>query len=843
MSVTSLEIMTGAYWDRNPNVLFMMRKPSFLQRLDEDLRPVYTEAEQSASESLSVLKQKVKSHFPERVEEYDCSVEGREGKRAVLGNLDHFGRTILEYFKARIAEQYPHTPSEEELSLTEMKRASQEEFMLQRSEVLLGRDREIQEIDWYLGSDTPPGLLALVGFPGAGKSALMAYSARRWLQDASCKVFFHFIGVTPDSTSTYSVLSRMYRECMPRDQQDSMPVDSDDMARFAPTMFQEAAAEARRAGFKKLVVFIDALNQLDDTGKAHRLTWLPRQLPQGMRVVVSTLEGQCLESLRNHPHPAQEVTVNPLNTDVRKHIVKEWLQPYNKRLDNEQLEILVSKEDAGRPLFLCIACEELRVFGEFRKLTDKVQTLSDSLTGMVEIVLHRTVEEFGKELVQAALCLIETSHFGLEEEELLHLLAIKPVLPTSPKDCSPSDFKEKLPMAVWGFMYVGLRSFLRPSGSSGEGRVDFYHRSISKVVRKMYFADPQESAKWHGRLIQYFSGCSNITRKAEELPYHYIEVDDAEGLRRCLLERSMFEHLYTENNKQLLMQYWQKAGGYPLAATSYQNALQDYLALLGGGADSSEGDKLSTKVAWFLVDIGEYDAARRLLDGIIARISARHGPESVELADPLHATMQLLMSKALKYVYGSHPGYKECVKQGRNLVTLTVKVHRQKYPANSNALGNVLSLCGYFDYNLLEECRSIFTTNSNKVGLAVVLYTLAEKKQYHDDINVPIQLFKESLALCRLYFGLYHQNTARCEQLYGQLFWNNWISNRRNDWLEECLEHYLVELDILQEILGKDHPTTVRSREDVIIVLQSLGRHGEADRHLADQPDTRDGIA
>ena len=80
-------------------------------------------------------------------------------------------------------------------------------------------------------------------------------------------MFFHFVGVSRDSTSAFSVLSRIYRECMPADQQESMPLDPDDMMRFTPTMFQEASKEAKRAGATKLVIFIDALNQMDDTGQ------------------------------------------------------------------------------------------------------------------------------------------------------------------------------------------------------------------------------------------------------------------------------------------------------------------------------------------------------------------------------------------------------------------------------------------------------------------------------------------------------------------------------------------------------------------------------------------------
>ena len=50
------------------------------------------------------------------------------------------------------------------------------------------------------------------------------------------------------------------------------------------------------------------------------------------------------------------------------------------------MDLLVGKEDAGRPLYLSIACEELRVYGEFRKLTHKIQSIADNLAGLMEIV-------------------------------------------------------------------------------------------------------------------------------------------------------------------------------------------------------------------------------------------------------------------------------------------------------------------------------------------------------------------------------------------------------------------------------------------------------------------------
>jgi len=58
-------------------------------------------------------------------------------------------------------------------------------------------------------------------------------------------------------------------------------------------------------------------------------------------------------------------------------IVRETLAPYRKKLDesafNNQMKYIISKKDSGLPLFLVLACQELRVFGIFEKISQKLQ--------------------------------------------------------------------------------------------------------------------------------------------------------------------------------------------------------------------------------------------------------------------------------------------------------------------------------------------------------------------------------------------------------------------------------------------------------------------------------------
>ena len=60
-------------------------------------------------------------------------------------------------------------------------------------------------------------------------------------------------------------------------------------------------------------------------------------------------------------------------------IINEFLGKFNKKLDMDQMIALLGKRSSENPLWLSIACEELRVYGEFRKINDKINTLADGL--------------------------------------------------------------------------------------------------------------------------------------------------------------------------------------------------------------------------------------------------------------------------------------------------------------------------------------------------------------------------------------------------------------------------------------------------------------------------------
>ena len=111
-------------------------------------------------------------------------------------------------------------------------------------------------------------------------------------------------------------------------------------------------------------------------------------------------------------------------------------------------------------------------------------------SSLLSQVLGRFEQENGGHLVVATLSLLECSSNGLLETELLSILGNpdNAAILTGHKVRAAGGHDkargDPLPAVKWSAVYRALRPFLRPFGDSGEGRLDFYHRSLSKSVRQ-----------------------------------------------------------------------------------------------------------------------------------------------------------------------------------------------------------------------------------------------------------------------------------------------------------------------------------------------------------------------
>ena len=176
-----------------------------------------------------------------------------------------------------------------------------------------------------------------------------------------------------------------------------------------------------------------------------------------------------------------------MTEDDRKKLVQSFLGKFNKTLDNEQLESLISKQSSSSFYWLYLACEELRIFGHFSLLTDKIVSLPDDLVELQCQILRRLEADLDNRswLLVAALCLLFTSRTGLLEDELLQILAEPPnILPIHLRD---ERFPEKLALKKWKEIQRVIRPFVKYNGDTAENRLNIYHQTFNEAIKKIYF--------------------------------------------------------------------------------------------------------------------------------------------------------------------------------------------------------------------------------------------------------------------------------------------------------------------------------------------------------------------
>lgn len=448
------------------------------------------------------------------------------------------------------------------------------------------------------------------GEAGCGKSVLMAKVVQDFKSANEAKagvdkwlVLYHFIGCSPGSTLLERLLIRIGR--LLEGHTWKPPTDEAELSKILTNLLLRASGKG-----KKVAIFIDALNQLDESMEAQDLAWLPHWLPPNIKIVVSVLPGRPLDVLKAREPPCPSRAVGAITEEGRGSIVKNTLAQQNKVLDNNQMAMLMEKSGATNPLYLKICCDELRVFGVFEKVNQKIAALPDELLPLLQQVFQRLILEHGEPLL-IAFCLLECSRHGLLETELMELLAEKELkwsFRVIDLELSPSEqpqhldkdetqkssvaadklkdkaaakmkaadhkqavgaddegrraFKQARPLITaqeWAQISAAMSSFTRACGADG-GIVDFYHRIFSKAVRKFLFDDrKQESGAAALQPLQpltYEGPEGEVVCLRPKVLYHgalanYFETSNSEDRRTQELPFQLVQIL--DNNRLLRM--------------------------------------------------------------------------------------------------------------------------------------------------------------------------------------------------------------------------------------------------------------------------------------------------
>jgi tetratricopeptide (TPR) repeat protein len=516
-SVTALEILHGVLRDSQmaDHAFFYFRNPGY-----SAARAGFTEEDPARRERLAALKHDIRKSGLPVAENFDSP---RQLGEWVLGDLTRV-----------IDELYPESSIPDPLDRAA---ADQEAYAASRRRVYIGRTAYIASLDAHAAGDGPP--IVVLGESGGGKSALLANWTWHWReQHPGTPVIVHFIGAVPDSADWVVMLRRLLGEFQRRcgirieipDQQDALRVA------FANALHMVAARG-------RVVLVLDALNQLKDCDGAPDLVWLPSGIPANVRLILSTLPGRPLRDLERRRWP--QLQVEPLDVAERESLIDAYLQQYAKQLGPERRRRIAAAPQSANGLYLTTLLNELRLFGRHEELDQRIGEYLQAATPfeLYGQVIQRWEQDYGKpdpacgNVVRESLVRLWAARRGLSEAELLESLSISRDLP--------------LPRALWSPFFLAASDALVNRG----GLLTFAHEYLREAVQRAYVPTVDEQQSAHAALAASFQEGPQSLRQIDELPWQWQEADYPDLLADLLMSTEFVTALW-ERDPFEVRAYW-----------------------------------------------------------------------------------------------------------------------------------------------------------------------------------------------------------------------------------------------------------------------------------------------
>ncbi|KAK3734688.1 hypothetical protein QZH41_002106 [Actinostola sp. cb2023] len=351
-----------------------------------------------------------------------------------------------------------------------------QEFLESIKEGLLGNDKRV---------------VVLHGESGCGKTSLVAKVAmevKSWFKDEPLTMVCRFIGTTPDSSSIRCLLRSV---CLQLEAAGLIstkpPEDLQSLMDFLPECLETASQKS------KLVLILDSLDQLSIEDGGRTLDWLPRDLPDNVYVVLSTLPAlhyQCLPNLKAKFPIECLLEVPQMALEESAVILDNWLKAAQRTLQQEQKnKVLTSFQECPLPLYLKLAFDESCRWKSYTPF--KEWHLPPNIRDIIHSLFDRVERIHGNILVSHALGYITASKNGLTETELEDLLSLDDeVLNDVFQYWTPPI--RRLPPLLWKRIRSDVRDYLIDRGADGS--------------RVRYLGDEHQSRKLHANMADYFLG-------------------------------------------------------------------------------------------------------------------------------------------------------------------------------------------------------------------------------------------------------------------------------------------------------------------------------------------------
>ena len=778
-SVTELEILHGVLRNKAMagHAFFYFRDPAYIASLPAGEQPEMVERDipddikelgpaeatlrtRQRMEKLAALKETIRqSHLP-LVDPY--------------ATPETLAAVVRKQFLDLIDKLYPKEQVPDPL---DQEAIGHRTYAQRKLLACIDRPAHLAALDSFASAPGEGKGIVVTGDSGGGKTALLAAWVNHYRQNHPGHfVLEHYFGATSESASVPRFLHRLLGELKRlANIPDEIPSAPEKMAEVLPLWLAQTTGKSPR-----IVLVLDALNQIEGEASHRNLSWLPRFFPAHVRVIVSSLAGPALDTLGERGWTAHPLPL--ADADERGRMIDAFLRVYRKELGPTLRNQIVNAPGSANPLFLRTVLEELRQFGDFEKLPTQVGAYltAASPVELFRQVIRRWQADFhaGRDVVGRSLRFLWAARQGLGENEWLDLLA---------------DEQGEMDRQTWRPLFLALATHLvQRSGLWALGH-DYLKQAIEAELL------PTEEAKKcaHLAVADYFESHPSqremTPRKAVEWPHQLQAAGSRDRLRACLLDIDSFLQLVARDSEEL-RHYWIWLKEERTMGRLYVDSFEVWVALpMQDNAALSDAAK---QMGFFLNAAGLHGEAESICRwGLIfdERVYGRDHPKVAAKLSDLALLLEVtnrtddaaeLYRRALaidERNYGpDHPSV------ARDLNNLALLLKNAKDPSGAEAAFR----------RALGIARKCYSQNSPDT--ASYLCNLGSLLAGTGRVAEGETIIREALAVEERHYGDSHPNVAMTLSTLGVLL----HSTLRWEAAERCFRRALA---IDEECLGKDH--------------------------------------
>nr|XP_054303571.1 telomerase protein component 1 isoform X2 [Pongo pygmaeus] len=481
-SVTEMEVMQFLNQNQrlqpSAQALIYFRDSSFLSSVPDAWKSDFVSESEEAACRISELKSYLSRQKGITCRRYPCEWGGVAAGRPYVGGLEEFGQLVLQDVWNMIQKLYlqPGALLEQPVSIPDDDLV-QATFQQLQKPPSPARPRLLQDTVQQLVLHH--GRLSLVtGQSGQGKTAFLASLVSALQAPDGAKVaplvFFHFSGARPDQGLALTLLRRLCTYLRGQlKEPGALPSTYRSLVWELQQRLLPKSAESLHPG-QTQVLIIDGADRLVDQNGQLISDWIPKKLPRRVHLVLSVSSDAGLGETLEQSQGAHVVALGPLEASARARLVREELALYGKRLEespfNNQMRLLLVKRESGRPLYLRLVTDHLRLFTLYEQVSERLRTLPATVPLLLQHVLSTLEKEHGPDVLPQALTALEVTRSGLTVDQLHGVLSVWRTLPKGTKSweeaVAAGNSGDPYPMGPFAYLVQSLRSLL------GEGPLE-----------------------------------------------------------------------------------------------------------------------------------------------------------------------------------------------------------------------------------------------------------------------------------------------------------------------------------------------------------------------------------